>query len=173
MSAIGRLRQGLRALTAWGRPVDFLLAESVLSPAEMALFRRLRRSEQLHSLRVLRAIQAEGEHDPALLVAALLHDVGKTVAPFTLPDRVIVVLVRKFAPDAFYRWGAQAEPRGWRRPFAISLRHPQWSAEMLAAAGSQPLAVELARRHADPLPAAPRDETERLLLVLRRADDAN
>ncbi len=172
MSAAGRLRQGLRALTAWARPVDFALAAAVLSPAEMALFRRLRRGEQLHSLRVLRAVQAAGETDPALLTAALLHDVGKTVGPFTLPERVLVVLVRKFAPGAFTRWGA-VEPRGWRRPFAISICHPVWSAELLAAAGSSPLAVELARRHADPLPETPRDETERLLAVLRRADDAN
>ncbi|MBN2470157.1 MAG: hypothetical protein JXN59_05470, partial [Anaerolineae bacterium] len=94
MSAAERLRQGLRALTAWSRPVDFARAEAVLSPAEMALFRRLRRSEQLHSLRVLGAVQAAGESNPALLVAALLHDVGKTVGPFTLPERVLVVLAR-------------------------------------------------------------------------------
>lgn len=173
MGALSRFQQGIRALTAWARPVDMALVESVLSPAEVALFRRLRRSEQLHSIRVLRAVMAAGETTPALLVAALLHDVGKTVAPFTLPDRVLVVLARKFMPQAFTRWGQDAEPRGWRRPFAISLRHPEWSAEMLAAAGSDPLAVALARRHADPLADPPHDETERLLAVLRAADDAN
>lgn len=173
MGAVGRFRQGIRALTAWSHPVDLPLVERMLSPAEVTLFKRLRRSEQLHSIRVLRAVMAAGETTPALFVAALLHDVGKTVGPFTLPERVLVVLVRKFMPETFYRWGTEAEPRGWRRPFAISIRHPLWSAEMLAAAGSEPLAVELARRHADPLPPTPQDETERLLTVLRAADDAN
>lgn len=172
MSAATRFRQGIRALTAGTRPVDFALAAAVLSPAEMALFHRLRRSEQLHSLNVLRAVQAAGESDPGLLVAALLHDVGKTVAPFTLPERVLVVLVRQFAPHLYDQWGL-GEPHGWRRAFPISLRHPAWSGDMLEAAGSSPRAVELARRHADPVPDPPRDEVERLLLVLRAADDLN
>ncbi len=167
-----RLEQGIRALTAWSRPVDMALVEAVLSPTELALFHRLRRSEQLHSLNVLRAVQAAGEHDPDLLVAALLHDVGKTIAPFTLPERVIVVLVKRFAPARFARWG-QAAPQGWRRPFAISLRHPEWSAQMLSGAGSTARAVELARRHQEVLPASPRSEIERLLLILQEADEAN
>jgi hypothetical protein len=171
-AARSRLRQGLRALTAWTRPVDMALARSILSPEEMALFRRMRRSEQLHSLNVLRGVQAGGETDPALLVAALLHDVGKTIAPFTLPERVLVVLVYRFAPALYARWG-KAEPRGWRRPFAISARHPEWSAAMLAGAGSDPRVVELARRHQEPVPNPPHDEIERLLLALQAADDAN
>lgn len=173
MPALKRFQQGIRALTAPFRPVDFTLAESVLSPAEMALFRRMRRGEQLHSLNVLRTVQAAGETDPALLVAALLHDVGKTVTPFWLPERVIVVLVRRFLPAHYRRWGQDAAPRGWRRPFAISIRHPEWSADMLADAGSNPRAVALVRRHADPVSGPPRDETERLLLILQAADDNN
>jgi len=167
-----RLRQGVRALTAWIRPVDEALAASVLPPGLLALFYRLRRSEQIHSLRVLRTLRAAGEDDPDLMVAALLHDVGKTIGPFSLPERVLVVLVRKFAPALYSRWGA-GEPRGWTRPFAISLRHPEWSAQMVAAAGGSPRAVALCRRHAEPLTGPPRDDTERLLLALQQADDLN
>lgn len=172
-----RLRQGLRALTAGLHPVDTALAASMLSPAELALFARLRRSEQIHSLNVLRGVLAAGEDDPDLRVAALLHDVGKTLAPFTLPERVLVVLVRKLAPTLYERW-AQPDPdgeppRGWRRPFAISRCHPAWSARLMAGAGCAPRAVELARRHQEHLAAPPRDETERLLLVLQAADDRN
>ncbi len=169
MPAVARLRQGLRALTAWARPVDTALAEATLTPAEMALFRRLRRGEQLHSLNVLRTLRAAGETDPDLLTAALLHDVGKTVAPFTLPERVLVVLARAVAPGRCEAWG-RAEPRGWKRPFAISRRHPEWSAEMMAAAGCSPRAVTLARRHQEYLTGHPRDDLERLLLALQEAD---
>ncbi len=171
MSVETRLRQGFRALTAWSRPVDAALAASALTPAQMTLFRRLRRGEQLHALNVLRAVRAAGEQSPDLAVAALLHDVGKTIGPFYFHERVLVVLVKKLLPARFERWSA-GEPRGWTRPFAISRRHPEWSARMLAEAGASACAVDLCRRHADPID-PPRDETERLLHVLQAADNAN
>jgi hypothetical protein len=177
MTFATRMRQGFRALTAGLRPVDAALAASVLSPAELDLFERLRRSEQIHSLNVLRAIQTAGEDDPDLWVAALLHDVGKTLAPFTLPERVLVVLVRKLARALYERWGQAAPdgepPRDWRRPFAISRCHAAWSARLMAEAGCSPRAVALARRHQEDLSAPPQDETERLLLILQAADDRN
>ena len=178
MTVATRIRQGIRALTAGLRPVDAALAASVLDdPAALALFERLRRGEQIHSLNVLRALQASGEDDPDFLVAALLHDVGKTVAPFTLPERVLVVLVRKLAPALYTRWGQAAPdggpPRDWRRPFAIGRCHPEWSARLMAEAGCTPRAVALARRHQEHLTAPPRDETERLLGILQAADERN
>ncbi|GAB4572705.1 MAG: hypothetical protein Kow0077_12900 [Anaerolineae bacterium] len=173
MPARTRLQQGIRALTAWAQPVDWALAESVLTPPQMALFRRMRRSEQLHSLRVLRDLQAAGETDPDLMVAALLHDVGKTAARFWLPERVLVVLVRKFAPARHHHWGQTGTLHDWRKPFAISLRHPEWSAQMLERAGGTPRSVALVRQHADPVPDPPRNEFERLLAVLQWADNRN
>ena len=88
-----RLQQGLRALFSWSRPVDLTPAQTVLSPAEMALFRRLRRSEQLHSLNVLRTVQAAGETDPDLLVAAPRIDSYRGEAPdtFARQDGIFVL----------------------------------------------------------------------------------
>ncbi|MBL8164963.1 MAG: hypothetical protein JNJ61_23470, partial [Anaerolineae bacterium] len=65
MAAAQRLKQGLRALLAFSRPVDWDLAAETLSPDLMTLFRRLKRSEQLHSLNVLRGVLAQGSapHD--------------------------------------------------------------------------------------------------------------
>jgi hypothetical protein len=92
--------------------------------------------------------------------------------PFTFPERVLVVLVRRFAPALYMRWG-QGPPHGWTRAFAISQRHPVWSAELLAEAGSSPAVVALARRHQEHFPGPPRDDLERLLLVLPTADELN
>jgi hypothetical protein len=136
--AVMRLRQGLRALFAWVERVDEALAAEVLNPSLLALFRAMRRSERLHSLNVLRTLRAAGYDHPALLTAALLHDVGKSRAAYHLWDRVIVVLVSAVAPETARRWGAAETPRGWRRPFVIREQHARWGADMVAAASGRP-----------------------------------
>ncbi|GAB4414013.1 MAG: hypothetical protein Kow00106_08990 [Anaerolineae bacterium] len=172
MRAGYRFRQGLRALVAWLRPVDDALAHRYLSPALYELYRRMRRSERQHSLRVLQDLLAAGHTHPDLLTAALLHDVGKSRVRFTLPEKVLVVLVRAAAPQRYRAW-SQGPARGWRLPFAVSEQHPAWGADMAAAAGASPLTVTLIRRHAEALTGPPRDEAERLLLALQQVDDRN
>lgn len=172
MSAAYRLRQGIRALGSWLRPVDDTQAEATLSPALVALYRQMRRSERQHSLRVLRSLISAGHTDPDLLVAALLHDVGKTRTHFFLPEKVLVVLVKAAAPPLYRRWGC-GPARGWRRPFAVSVQHPVWGAEMVAAAGGSPLAVELIRRHAESLEPEERTHADNLLRALQGVDDLN
>jgi hypothetical protein len=173
MSAGYRFRQGLRALESRLRPVDDTLAGEYLSPALYTLYRRMRRSERQHSLRVLHSLIAAGHTDPDLLVAALLHDVGKTRTRFFLPEKVLVVLVKAASPGLYWRWGS-GSARGWRRPFAVSVQHPAWGADMVAAAGGSPLAVELIRRHADSLESSKdRTRTDCLLQVLQTVDNLN
>jgi putative nucleotidyltransferase with HDIG domain len=170
--ALARVRQGLRALSAWARPVDDDLAATFLSPPLLALFHRMRRSEQQHSLNVLRTLRRRGYDDPVLMVAALLHDVGKCRAAYHLWDRVIVVLAKAVAPDRVRRWGS-GEPTGWRRPFVVNSQHPRWSAEMVAAVGADPLVIDLIAAHQRHLDHAPQTRLEELLVVLQSADDAN
>jgi hypothetical protein len=170
--ALARVRQGLRALSAWARPVDDELAATFLSPPLLALFRQMRRSEQQHSLNVLRTLRSRGYDDPVLMVAALLHDAGKCRAPYHLWDRVIVVLAKAVAPDRVRQWGS-GEPTGWRRPFAVSIQHPRWSAEMAAAAGADPLVIDLIAAHQRRIGHAPQTRLEQLLVALQTADDAN
>lgn len=172
MSAVYRIRQGLRALTAWLAPVDDAQAEQLLTPDLYALYRAMRRSERQHSLRVLRDLRAAGHTDPDLLTAALLHDVGKRRARFGVAAKTLVVLVRAVAPTLYWRWGS-GPARGWRTPFAVSVRHPAWGAEMVAQAGGSPLAVELIARHQDRLDGPPRTEADRLLAALQAVDNNN
>lgn len=169
---VARVRQGLRALSAWARPVHHDLAAEILSPDLLALFHRMRRSEQQHSLNVLLTLRRRGQNHPALLQAALLHDVGKSRVPFHLWDRVVVVLVKAAAPALARRWG-EGQSIGWRRPFVVSFQHPAWGAEMAAKVGADPLVVELIASHQVHLDHEPRTQTERLLVALQAADDAN
>ena len=129
-----RIWQGVRALFAWTRPLDLTPAEALLSPALLALFKRLRRSEQLHSLGVLETLRAEGHDHPDLLVAGLLHDVGKSRASIGLVGRTLTVLVKTFLPGQYGRW-ARGEAHGWRRAFVMAEAHPAWGAEMVGGGG--------------------------------------
>jgi hypothetical protein len=154
------------------QPVDDAQVEPYLTPPLFALFCRMRRSERQHSQRVLHALLDAGHTHPDLLVAALLHDVGKIRTHFFSPEKVLVVLVKAFFPVLYTRWGSGSE-HGWRRPFAVSAQHPAWGAEMVAVAGGSALIVDLIRRHADPLPDPLLTETDHLLAALQAVDDQN
>ena len=174
-----RARYRLGQFFAHLRPRPLTLAEKpevdgVLGAGLAQLFRRQTAGEQAHSLRVMRSVvNAGGPYAGRreLLQAALLHDVGKSVAPLSLADRALVVLARRLAPGAARRWG-QDEGRGWRRPFVTALRHADWGADLCAEAAALPLTVELIRRHQTPLAetASPEDE---MLAALQAADDDN
>lgn len=169
--AIHRLRQGLRALFAFARPVELDLAARYLKPQQLALFRSMRRGEQLHSLNVLRAVLAQGDTPPDLAVAALLHDVGKSRHPLAVWQKTAVVLVRAFAPDLFRRL-SQRDPSDFlARPFVVAVRHPTWGADMLAQAGASDAAIWLVAHHQDA--PQPGEELAHLLKRLQSADDAN
>lgn len=168
---IYRIEQGLRALFAWTRSLDDAPAREILSPRLMALFKRMRRSEQLHSLRVLATLRSQGHDNPDVLVAALLHDVGKSRFPIGLVGRTVAVLVKAFAPRLYRRW-ASGEPRGWRRAFVVVEQHAAWGAEMLEKADASPAATKLVRRHQERLASVVTDE-DVLLAALQAADAAN
>ncbi len=148
MRALYRVRQFFAALVAQLRPdaIDERPAVAVLSPAELALFRRMTPGERRHSLAVLARVRAAGHDDPALLAAALLHDVGKTCARLRLWERPLPVLARALLPGMAARW-AQGAPRGWRKSFVVAAQHPGWGADLAAAAGSRPATVALIRDH--------------------------
>ena len=168
-----RLRQFWRNVSA--RPLPTAAQAEIaahLTPAELALFQRFSSSDQWHSYRVLKTLQAAGHDQPDLWTAALLHDVGKTRAPLSVWERSWVVLGQMVCPRKTAVWG-QGQAVGWRRPFVVKAQHPAWGAEMAAAVGSRPLVVELIRRHQDNGLVTAVTETDHLLCHLQWADDQN
>jgi predicted HD phosphohydrolase len=168
-----RFQQGLRSLFAFTRSVDYSLAERYLTPAQMALFCRFKRSEQLHSLNVLRAVLAQGDTPPDLAVAALLHDIGKTRSPLNTFDKTLIVLVRRFVPRLFARWTAAEYTDVWRRRFVVSIYHPKWSAELVAPTNPSETALWLIAHHQDDPQQWTRHPHVTLLQRLQAADNSN
>ena len=172
-----RYRLGQFFAHLWPRPLaprEQAEIQGVLGAGLAELFRHQTAGEQAHSLRVMRTLAAGGGGYAArseLLQAALLHDVGKTVAPLSLVDRAVIVLARRLAPEAARRWG-QGQAKGLRRSFVTAARHADWGADLCAQAGAAPLTVTLVRRHQTPVAPAVTPEDE-MLALLQAADDDN
>jgi putative nucleotidyltransferase with HDIG domain len=150
-------------------------AQQVLTPAQLSLFLRMQPGEQAHSLEVLRRLREQGEMDPDLLTAALLHDVGKVRFPLRLWERVWIVLAGVLLPGRFKTWGeTPSEPEEkawWERLAMVAAQHPAWGAELAQEAGCSPRAVSLIRRHQDHAPLDLQNEENRLLARLQAVDE--
>ncbi len=116
--------------------------------AELRLWERLSGPDRRHSVEVAREAQRllgpEAAGRP-VLAAALLHDVGKLDAGLGTPGRVAATVIGVAAgAGSVSRWTGKG---GFRGRVARYLQHPQRGAELLAEAGSDPLAVAWARGH--------------------------
>jgi hypothetical protein len=143
----------------------------VLDATEQKLFDLFSRADQWHSYRVLRCLRDAGYNHPDLLTAALLHDIGKTKCPLSIWDRTVIVVGGALFPTQVKRWETGSLD-SWRRPFVARAFHPEWGADMAAAAGTRPAVVELIRRHQDKVENI-QDERDQLLAYLQWADDQN
>ena len=157
---------------------DRVLVESVLAaPAQRALFDRMPAADQRHTVALLNSLRVGGHDHPALMQAALLHDVAKSGAGITVFHRVAVVLLRAFRPTWLAWLVRDIDQSVWRRPFVRYVLHPAIGADWAEAAGCHPMAVSLIRRHQSPVSssddASPDALEDQLLGLLQAADDQN
>lgn len=170
-----RVEQFIASLWPRVLPAERAMLARFLSPQALALFCRMPRRDQRHCLDVYYAVQAAGGNQTDLLIAALLHDVGKTTRSgrrLRLWHRVLIVLLNAIAP-ALVQQLARPRPASWGYPFFVHLHHPERGAELALAAGCSNLTAALIRRHQATLAGPPEDDEDRLLALLQAADDAN
>jgi putative nucleotidyltransferase with HDIG domain len=150
-----RVRQFWRTIAVKTNPDELERAQVRLSPDQRELFGQLQPGEKGHALAMYRRLLEQGENQPDLLVAALLHDVGKTRYRLNPLVRVMVVLVKAVSPERSRRWGSLS-PNGWdglppwRKVFVVAEQHAGWGAEMARKSGVSPLTETLIREHHHP-----------------------
>ena len=158
---VTKIRQTKRHLLARVSEREREAVAGWLTPAQLALFDGMHVADRRHGLDVVAALRAGGEGDDELLLAGLLHDVGK--GNTGMVPRILHAL-----GQARITWPARA--LGWLPGMAPELRrlrdHADTSAQLAEAAGCSPRTVELIRWQDEP-----RDPEagERL----RLADEAN
>lgn len=141
----------------------------VLAPREHRLWRRMRRADRRHAAAVARRVERSlgADATPAVLAAALLHDVGKIDSGLGVYARVVATVCGSLASEhTVDEWRRRA---GFTRRVGLYLQHPRIGSEMLALAGSAPVTVAWAREHHLPREqwTVPVDVGE----VLKSADD--
>jgi hypothetical protein len=131
-----RVRQFRDHLFARVGPAERADAHDLLPARAAAVFDAMPVADQRHALDVVARLRADGQADPDLLAAALLHDAGKGYQ-VRLWHRVAVVLVGAVAPSQLERLGS-ADPASWRYPFHLQRHHERLSAQAALDAGCGP-----------------------------------
>jgi len=135
-----------------------------LNAEQQRLFYAMTARDQRHCLDVFHALERETHSDPELLLAALLHDVGK--GPVRLWHRVAYVLIRALSPRLLRRL-ASDNGSGWRQALASFSDHSRRGAVLVEATGAPEAVVLLVRLHSGAeIAADPR------VALLRAADES-
>jgi putative nucleotidyltransferase with HDIG domain len=149
---------------------DEAWAEAVTTPAEYALYARLRNTDRRHLVLGARRVAAElGPHaDPVWVRAALLHDVGKFHADLGVIGRsASTVCAYGLGRTRVQDW---SDRPGLRGRFGRYERHDEVGADELRAAGSPHVVAEWSALHHHPERFAASPIPDAVLLVLDRAD---
>jgi predicted HD phosphohydrolase len=140
-------------------------AAQILGEPLFALFNELPRNERRHGLDVLNTVLIqEASLEPLLLQAALLHDMGKASARFSVMDRSLAVFLERVAPAAIGLLERLLPDFAHR--YRAYRDHPKTAAAVLRKMGAEELSAVVAEHHV----ANPSLEVTRRL---QRADQLN
>lgn len=148
MSAMHLIKRFFGSVSASALSADETVwVNSRLLPGEQLLWDRMSTPDQRHAYgvgqRVVELLRTEATRP--VIAAALLHDIGKVDASLGTFTRSLATLAGQQAtPAQIESWGRE---KGWLGRAGRYLRHNEIGAEMLRAAGSDPLTITWAREH--------------------------
>ncbi|MGB6058232.1 MAG: HD domain-containing protein [Microthrixaceae bacterium] len=157
LQPIHRAGRFFRSLTA-GAPSqqDTVWAENHMNKAERNAFARLGPGDRSHSIGVARKVASnldqsgivDAEDRAWVVTAALLHDVGKSVAGLGIYGRVIATVCGAlFGDEMADQW---AEKSGMTRKIGLYLKYPELGVDILELAGSDARVVAWSAQHHSP-----------------------
>ena len=147
-----RVSQFWRSVTLKTEYYDLERAQEQLNPVQWELFSRLQPADKNHALMVFHKLLDQGESQPDLLTAALLHDIGKLRYRLNPFERAMVVVISAWMPGWAKRLGVipdqgwQSMP-GWHKAFILAENHADWGAEAARQTGASELVEALIRQH--------------------------
>jgi putative nucleotidyltransferase with HDIG domain len=155
----------LRQFATAGRPptaADYALGRAWLKDPLFQLFTGQHPRDIAHTAATARWLIERGHDDPALIQAALLHDIGK--GEQRRLDRAAAVLATATRSERIL--GAADSRLATRRAIERTRIHADAGAHQLIARGADDRVVELTRAHHDP------PGTDTVLALLQEADNA-
>lgn len=147
---VHRVRRFFTSLVP-GRPSgqDLAWAGTFLTDDECRLFAKMAATDQRHLLGVAKAVERHGvDGQPPerwVMAAALLHDIGKTVAGLGTYGRVVATLSEAVGGASMAT--AWTESSGFTRKVGLYLQYPALGADLLRLAGSDERVVAWAAEH--------------------------
>lgn len=97
VNMVKRIRQFIQNIRYSYQKIDEDFLILYLNEKELSLFRRLKKSEQIHSILIAKDIREElGEdREKGMIRAALFHDIGKITRPMNLFEKSMAVILKK------------------------------------------------------------------------------
>lgn len=122
----------------------------LLTAPQRASFLSLARYDQDHLLCVCSKLRSAGYSDPDLLVAGMLHDIGKCEGKLHVRfvDRITKVVLTRVAPGLLKHL-ARPPARGWRGGLVLAVHHPELGAERAMDLGCNDRTCWLIQHHED------------------------
>lgn len=175
MAVLNRIKQFWNALFSKLNHDDIVLLKAYLNEQEQFLFSGMDRQTQTHCVRVARTTlkmlpKYSFLNKQTVVKAALLHDIGKPPNVIRTFDRVLIVLLNRFAPRLIKKLLESPRSYGHFQKAIIShIRHPELGAQLAESYNLSKEIVTLIKQHH--YTESPNEPIE--LRILREADNLN
>lgn len=142
---IYRIRQFWQALRPKICSEELNWAFGILPSSAIPLFLDQSLAEQRHALDVALDLRSAEPRNRNLLIAALLHDCGKTKNPLNVWERIYIVLLQRASRKT---WDCLLRSCSFlSSPLRTAQEHPTWGAELALHIGLDMEIVELIHYH--------------------------